>query len=272
MNKNILITGATDGIGKATAMNMAKQGHRVIVHGRNKRKTEKTIEEIIHKTGNSRINPLVADFASFKEVENAVEYINNHIERIDILINNAAVILPGYEESKDGYEMTFQVNYLSPFLLTLGILPALRKRSRPQIINIASIAHASSLDFSRIMRRDLYDAYTAYEISKLGNILFTYKLAEELRNEGIKVNCLHPGVINTKLLHVLWSGGAPVNNAVNVINNVINEAEHNNVTGKFFVGNSPSASSEISYDKSVQLQIWDFSLKSLKDKGIKVKF
>ena len=268
MRKKILITGATDGIGKATALNLAKEEHSIIVHGRNSIKVLNTIEHITNQTGNTNIIPFVADFASLNEVKDAAGIITKKVKSLDILINNAAVICPKYEESKDGYEMTFQVNYLAPFLLTFSLLPLIKKGNSPQIINIASIAHASSLDFNNILNPDVYDAYTAYEISKLANILFTYKLADKLRNEQINVNTLHPGVISTKLLHVLWSGGASVESAVSVIKNVIEESEKNDITGNFFIGKSPVLSSEISYNENIQNRMWEYSLALLKAKGI----
>ena len=103
----------------------------------------------------------------------------------------------------------------------------------------------------------------------MGNILFTYKLAKDLKNDKIAVNCLHPGVISTKLLHTLWSGGAPVEKAVEVIKNTMLEAGKNNITGKYFIGTSPSRSSAVSYDKKTQQRMWDFSIQLLKSKGIK---
>jgi len=263
MPKRILITGATDGIGKATASYLANEGHHIIVHGRNKNKVVITAKEIRKKTGNKNIDTLIADFSSLTEVDKAAKSLREKYNFLDILINNAAVIVPGYMESKDGIELIFQVNYLAHFLLTLNLLPLLKSKPGSQIINIASIAHADNIDFDKILDPKYFDPYSAYEISKLSNILFTYKLAKDLKKDKIYVNCLHPGVISTKLLHVLWSGGAPVDNAVEVIKNTIFQAENNDASGNFFMGNSPARSSTISYDEKIQQKMWDFSQKLL---------
>lgn len=268
MTKQILITGSTDGIGKATAIHLAKEGHHIIVHGRHENKVNNTAEEIRVKTGNKNIDTLSADFSSLAEVQDTSKSLLEKYDHIDVLINNAAVITPEYTESNDGIELTFQVNHLAPFLLTLNLLPLLKNRSGSQIINIASIAHAENIDFENILDPKYFDPYSAYEISKLGNILFTYKLARDLKNEKIAVNCLHPGVISTKLLHVLWSGGSPVENAVGVIKNTMLQAEKNNITGKFFTGNSPSRSSAVSYNEITQQEMWDYSMDLLKSRGI----
>jgi len=268
MSKRILITGATDGIGEAFAKYMASKGHHVIIHGRNREKVKDTALEIIKKTKNKKIDTIVADFASLTEVQSMSKSLLGKYNFLDILINNAAVIAPEYIESVDKIELTFQVNYLSPFLLTLNVLPLLKSKQSSQIINIASIAHAETINFNTILDPEFFDSYSAYEISKLCNILFTYKLAKKLQNKKITVNCLHPGVISTKLLHVLWSGGAPVKNAVEVIKNVMIQAEKKFETGKFFAGKSLVLSSAISYDENTQQKIWDFSMNLLKLKGI----
>lgn len=263
MSKQILITGATDGIGKATALYLAGIGHNIIVHGRNQKRINDAISEIKRKTGNNNIDYVIADFSSLQEVQAAAESLLQKDKPIDVLINNAAVITPEYMESKDNIELTFQVNYLAHFLLTLQILPLLQAKNDSQIISISSIAHAENLDFSNILNPKYFDPYSAYEISKLANILFTYKLANKLKKNKISVNCLHPGVINTKLLHVLWTGGNPVEKAVEVITNVMEQAEKNHISGKYFTGKYPSRSSDISYDKKVQQKIWDYSIELL---------
>ena len=261
--KTILITGSTDGIGKATAFDFAEQGYKVIVHGRNQSRVINTVDEIKEKTNNHNIDYVIADFSDLSAVKKLSSELKNKLQHLDILINNAAVISTEYIETKDNIEMTFQVNHVAPFLLTYQLLPLLKKNTNSQIINIASIAHSESIDFDKILDKNYFDSYSAYEISKLANILFTYKLADDLLKDKICVNTLHPGVISTKLLHVLWAGGDNVQKAVEVINIVKSQAELNHVTGKYFINEIPSKSSKISYNKEVQNKMYEFTFNLL---------
>lgn len=257
--KTVLITGSTDGIGKATAFDFAKQGYKVIIHGKSKSKVTKTIIEIKERTDNQNIDYALADFADLNAVKGLSEELKTKLDHLNILVNNAAIITKEYNETIDNLEMTFQVNHVAPFLLTHQLLPLLKKTNNSQIINIASMAHSECLDFDKILDKNYFDSYNAYEISKLANILFTYKLAVDLVIDKICVNTLHPGVISTKLLHVLWAGGDNVQKAVKLINHVKNEAEKNGVTGQYFVNSYPSKSSKISYDKAIQNKLFDFT-------------
>lgn len=262
--KRILITGSTDGIGKATALAFAIKGNHIIIHGRNIEKVEEIVNWIKDKSNNDNIDYFVADFNSLDEVEKAAIEVNEKFEYLDILINNAATITPEFIESENNNEMTFQVNQLAPFMFTLQLIPLLKQKKTSQIVNIASISHAETLDFNQILDKKHFDPFRAYEISKLANILFTYKLSNRLLKDQILVNTLHPGVISTKLLHVLWSGGDNVSEAVKVVENVISQAEKKNVSGKYFVGKSPSKSSAISYDENIQDKMWAFCMNLLK--------
>ena len=262
--KTIFITGATDGIGKATALHLAKEGNKMILHGRNPDRLKDTTEWIKTESNNKNIEYAVADFSSLASVKKMVNDTVNRLDHIDILINNAGIITPEYTETNDGFETIFQVNHLAVFLLTLGLLPLIKNKKNSQIVNVASISHSYSLDFDKILDKKYFNPFDAYEISKLANILFTYKLARDLKNENVLVNTLHPGVIRTKLLHVLWGGGDDVSEAVKVIKNVIFQAKNKHLTGQYFVGNLPSKSAPISYNHDIQTKMWNYCKRLIK--------
>jgi len=260
--KTILITGSTDGIGKAAARYYAENGYEVIVHGKNNERVQSVLSEL----KDYNVDSFVADFNSLSEVIKSTEILKAKYKSIDVLVNNAAIIAKEYRETVDGYESTFQINHLSPFLFTLGVLPLIKASNHSQIINISSVAHAETVDFDRILDKKYFDSYSAYEISKLANILFTYYLSDLLLKDNVYVNTLHPGVIRTKLLHVLWSGGESTEEAVNMINNVEYLVEKERVTGKYYIYGHEGETSDISYEKEVQSQMWQFCLKLIKDK------
>ena len=268
MEKIILITGSTDGIGKQTALESAKKGAAVIIHGRNPIKVKKTVEEIKKKTKNENISSIIADFTDLKATEKS--FMNFPHDKLDILINNACTFEHSFKESKDGFEYTFQICYLAHFIITKQLIPFLKKSSDARIINVSSMVHAHSLNLS-FLEKAKYSGYTAYEVSKLANVLFTYKLAELLKNTDITVNCLHPGVISTKLLHAGWGiGGNPVSVGADNLLYVAFSDEVKGITGRYFFDKKPVKSSPITYDKKTIDEFWAWTLRKLgyKDYGI----
>ena len=248
-DKTILITGSTDGIGKQTALELAEMGATVLLHGRNPGRGDKVLQEIKKATGNDRIEVLIADLASLTQVRNLAEQVQQRHGRLDVLINNAGVYETRHRISKDGFEMTFAVNHLAPFLLTLLLLDLIKNSAPSRIINVSSQVHASSIDFENFQAEKHYSAYEAYSLSKLCNVLFTYELAERLKGTGITVNCLHPGVINTKLLKTGWGmGGSPVTQGSKTSVYLASDPELSTVTGKYFNNRRSSKSSQISHD------------------------
>ena len=197
-NKICLITGSTDGIGLETAFNLAHQGATVILHGRNQTKGESAVKTIKQKTGNENITFLQADFASLSDVRELANTVIKQIDQLDILINNAGQSSASTRRfSQDGYEMTFAVNHLAPFLLTNLLTETLVKSPAARVITVASIGHK----FTPFDIDDLMSAKTkpinAYLRSKFANILFSNELSRRLKNQGVTANCLHPGVIRS---------------------------------------------------------------------------
>jgi NAD(P)-dependent dehydrogenase (short-subunit alcohol dehydrogenase family) len=196
--KLCVITGGTDGIGKAAAYGLAMQGARLIVHGRDPDKGARAVAELKARSGNSAIEFLAADFSSLEEVRRLAAAILERAPRVDVLVNNAGGIFVKRALSSDGYEKTFAVNHLAPFLLTHLLLDALKSGSASRIVTTASNAHRSAkMRFDDLQLTRKYSPMGAYAISKLANILFTRALTKRLQGTSVTATCLHPGFVRT---------------------------------------------------------------------------
>ncbi|HEY9000197.1 MAG TPA: SDR family oxidoreductase [Mucilaginibacter sp.] len=198
-----VITGATSGIGKVTALELAKKGHAIYMLVRNTVKGEQVKQEIITASGNKNIYVLECDMADLQSVRNAAAELNGKLFAINILINNAGHAFLERTFTKDGFEMTFQVNHLGHFLLTESLMPLLKK-GQARIINVSSEAHRSAKPNFDDLKWEVtpYKVMKAYGVSKLYNIYFTKSLAEKYKQDGIVSYALHPGVVNTNI----WDG------------------------------------------------------------------
>ncbi len=259
--KIILVTGATDGIGKQTALELAKMGHKVLVHGRNRVKSETVASEIRQSAGNNETEAVWADLTDFAEIKALADMVEKQYNRLDVLLNNAGV----FEDKKviltNGLERTFMVNYMAPFALTLKLLDLLKSTPDARIVNVSSMAQSGSIDFDNLNGEKYFDSYNAYAVSKLENVLFTYKLARMLKDENVTVNCLHPGVINTKLLHAGWGmDGVSVHQGAQTSVFAAVSPEMEGKTGLYLVSQKSAKSAAISYDKKVQERLWEISL------------
>lgn len=260
--KVILVTGATDGIGRQTAIQLAKMGHRVIVHGRSKQTSRKAAEEIMSRLGKGEIETVDADFTGFESITQMAQDIKKRFTKLDILINNAGVFENQQVILKNGFEKTFMVNYLAPFSLTLQLLDLIQSTPGSRIVNVSSMAQSGNIDFDNLNGEKYFDPYHAYAVSKLENVLFTYKLARILNKDHVTVNCLHPGVISTKLLHAGWGklgGDSPEKGAQALVFAAVSP-ELENKTGLYLDHNKEKRSAPISYDKKVQDRLWELSL------------
>jgi NAD(P)-dependent dehydrogenase (short-subunit alcohol dehydrogenase family) len=264
MDKTILITGSTDGIGQQCAMQLAQMGARVILHGRNPSRGKALLEHIRKKSKNDSVDLFLADFASLRQVRCMADEILAKYPKIDILVNNAGVYVRERQLSEDGFEMTFAVNHLAHFLLTNLLLDALKAGAPSKIVVVSSMAHQNArLDFDNLQGEKRYDAYGTYSISKLANLLFTYELAERLKDTSISVNALHPGVIATKLLQAGFGsfGGSPVEKGAERILHLIISATIDGISGKYFVNDTPQQSSAESRKRDLQVEFWKLSEK-----------
>ena len=187
----ILVTGATDGLGRRVAQVVAAKGATMLLHGRNPERLKATLEELRSQTGSEEVNSYLADHSSLAAVGGLADRILSEHDRLDVLVNNAGIIARERRESEDGYELSFAVNYLSHFVHTRLLLPLLKDSAPARIVNVAS-AGQSPLDFSNLMLERGHDAMKAYSQSKLAQVMFTFELTEHLRGTGVSVNALHP--------------------------------------------------------------------------------
>lgn len=271
--KICMITGATDGIGKVSAHALAKQGATVIVVGRNRQKSMKTVSEIRQESGNANVEYMLADLSSQKAIRELAQQFISKYKQLHVLLNNAGAMFMSRQESVDGIEMTFALNHLNYFLLTHLLLDTLKASAPARIVNVSSRAHKrlKTLDFDNLQGETSYSGTSAYMISKLGNVLFTYELAKRLKGSQITVNALHPGVVATQFgaNNGGWFGRA-LRKFANLFCISIEEGAKTNiylasspevegVTGKYFVECKAIPSSKISYDEEVARRLWKVS-------------
>lgn len=274
-----MITGATSGIGEAAAKDLARMGAKVIIVGRDATKCERVRNEVANAAGSSgdakNVSVMVADLASLDSVRRLASDFLETKQPLHVLVNNAGLILGKRSVTKDGFETTFQVNYLSHFLLTYLLLNRIKESAPSRIINTSSDAHTGGhIDFNDLQREKHYSGLGAYSQSKLAQVLFTSELARRLAGTGVTVNAVHPGVVNTNwgrssagMLSVgLKIGGvfmiSPEKGADTIVY-LASSPEVANVTGKYFVKRSATASSKESMDDSEAKKLWDVSVQLL---------
>jgi len=199
-DKHIVITGATAGIGKASAKALASKGANITIVVRNRQKAEELLEEISAVNGSGKHRFVLADFASLASVRSAAEEILSWNDSIDVLLNNAGIASSEYRETSDGYEELFAVNHLAPFLLT-GLLSPLLHNKGARVVNVAAMAYGivEEMNFDDLPKSKNFEPNKGYAYSKLANVLFTKELAERLKPRGITSNTLHPGAVRTTL-------------------------------------------------------------------------
>ncbi len=198
--KTVVVTGASSGIGAAAAYQLAGMGATVVPVGRNRNRLDALAHELEAVNPDLDAEPLVADFASLAEVRSLAEQLLDRYPRIDVLVNNAGLVSGRRKLSEDGYERTFAVNHLAPFLLTNLLVDRLRESAPARVVTTSSGAHFSAvLDIEDLNAERRWSAWSAYCNSKLANVLFTRALARRLESSDVTANCLHPGVIRTRL-------------------------------------------------------------------------
>lgn len=258
--KVICITGSTDGIGRAAALQLARTGSAMILHGRSSERLDEVKEEAAALAGGSNVMVIKADFSSLKDVTAMAEILLGENIPINVLINNAGVYMERRELTVDGFETTFAVNYLAHFHLTLLLEPLLLE-NRARIINVSSVDHFSAgFDRGNMQGEKRYSGYDAYAFSKLCNVMFTLEHAERLKGTGVTVNTLDPGVLATKLLHAGWrlSGQDPVYGGDALVWLAL-AGDVAAVTGCYFENNRPVSCSALAEDPQLRRQLWDIS-------------
>jgi len=269
--QTILITGATDGIGKLTALQLAQQQAHVLVHGRNKDKLIRVVEKLKETSANQKIDGFRADLSSLDDVRRLADEVLAKFPALDVLINNAGVGTADERLSKDGYELRFAVNYLAPFVLTHLLLPALRKAAPARIVNVSSAGQAP-VDFGDVMLDQNFEPVRAYGQSKLALIMFTFDLAEQLKADEITVTTLHPGTyLNTNM--VRRAGVRPLGepqSGADAVAFLAVSPEMEGTTGKYFNVTTEDRVNAQAYDEKARRQLRTFSLEltGLKQSGV----
>ena len=257
--RTIVITGATDGLGKGLATELAPTGARLILHGRNEDKGQALLEELRPRT-TGELAWRRADFASLDEVRDLADELLDE-QRIDALVNNAGIGSSGpREESQDGYELTFQVDYLAPFLLTRRLLTLIKSSAPSRIVNVSSGGQAP-IDFDDVMLEESYSGVQAYCQAKLALVMLTFDLAEELEGTGVTANCLHPGTYMPTNM-VRRAGIEPVTpleDGVAATMRLIVSPELEGVNGHYFDGTSESAPHPQAEDPEARRQLRELS-------------
>ncbi|MBK7857442.1 MAG: SDR family oxidoreductase [Archangiaceae bacterium] len=207
--KTILVTGASDGIGKQTALELARLGHTVLVHARSEQKAAAAVAEL-SKAQPGHYQPFFAELSKPREVDQLADRMLAAHPTLDVLLNNAGVFMKERQLTAEGFELSMAVNHFSHFVLTHRLLPALKAAPQGRVVHVASMAHGRGhLDLNDLTFERGFEGYGAYATSKLANVLFSNALARRLHGTAVTSNALHPGVIHTKLLtHGFGGGGA----------------------------------------------------------------
>jgi NAD(P)-dependent dehydrogenase (short-subunit alcohol dehydrogenase family) len=274
-DKTVLVTGATDGIGKETARRLAERGARVFIAGRNAEKGAAAVRDIATNTGTDQAEFLQADLSVQADVRGLAKAVKQRTNRLDVLVNNAGVIMFRREETRDGIEMTFGLNHLNYFLLTHELLDLLKASAPARIVSVASIAHRRAmLDFDDLQLSRGFGAWRAYSRSKLANIMFTYALARRLEGTGVTANCLHPGFVSSHfgqngrfLARTGMALAMRFGNAISVAQGaqtsvyLASAPEVTSQSGLYFDEGKAVKSNHASYDRHAQEKLWGISAK-----------
>ncbi|NHJ31694.1 MAG: SDR family oxidoreductase [Asgard group archaeon] len=272
--KIVIVTGANAGIGKATALELAKMGSHVVMVCRNMKKAEKVFLEIQLEAETEKLDLMYCDFGSLDSFNKFVKKFKSKYKRLDVLINNHGAVFVLKSKTENGFESTFAINHLGYFSLTLQLLDLLKASTPSRIVNVSSSSNYKvkklEIDDYNWDRRTYY-LMTAYAESKLYNIMFTFLLAEKLEGTGVTVNCLHPGYVKTKiglnnfflrlLTPIVKSGGMSIEEGAKTSVYLASSPDVKNVSGKFYAKMKEKKPNELAFDKEAQEKLWKLSLK-----------
>ena len=268
-DKICIVTGANSGIGKATALGLAKMNATVVMLCRNKETGEIAQKEIINESGNTNVDLLLCDLSSQEQIRRFVDEFKQKYQNLHVLINNAGVMASKRKLSVDGFEMNFAVNHLGPFLLTNLLLDVLKTSTPSRIVNVSSAAHRmAKIDFDDLQSENKkHRLFRVYGVSKLAFMLFSYELSRKLDGTGVTVNTVHPGMVNTNLGREMsrFSRGfgklvfqRPEKGAVTSIY-LASSPEVEGITGKYYIKKEQQESSKESYNEDDAKRLWEIS-------------
>ena len=268
-----LITGATDGIGKEAAIELAKKGCNLILIGRSKEKGEKVVEQI-RKVAESHvdIDYFTADLMLMKEVSRVADEVSKKYPRIDILLNNVGALFSFRDVTEEGFERTFALNHLGYFLMTKKLLPLVEKSDYKRIVNVSSSAHYGiDFEFDNMNGEKKYTGFDTYKKSKLANVMFTYELAKRIEGTGITANCLHPGFVSTNfgknnsflwrhfIRVAMWLTAISVKDGAKTSIHLACSDKVKGITGKFFANCEVKKGSSKAKNEEHNQKLWELS-------------
>ncbi len=262
--KTILVTGSTDGIGFETALELASQGHEVILHGRSEESVENARIKIQRVVPDIDLHTVHADFADLHSVAVMAHEMAERLPKLDVLINNAGVYMTERKLSKDGFELTLAVNHLAHFLLTVLLLPLLKRSSGPRVVTVSSVAHGNGrIDFDNLNAEREFNSYSSYATSKLANLMFSNELAQ--REAWLCSNSLHPGVIGTKLLHTGFKiTGDSIASGARTSLYLATSDDVKGITGKYFDHCTAVSASPLATDRELSEALWRWTENSVR--------
>lgn len=271
-NKTVIVTGANAGIGRVTALELAKMGAHVVMVCRDEERGAAAQQAIIQQSGNNQVDLLLADLSSQPSLHKLATTIQQAYNRLDVLVNNAGAMFASRQATGDGLEMTFALNHMNYFLLTNLLLDLLKASAPSRIVNVSSEAHrGAQLNFADLQNaKGFYMGFDVYGQSKLANIYFTYELARRLEGTGVTANTLHPGFVATNFAKnngLLYRLGMLVMRPLAVNDHkgaetqiyLASSPEVEGVTGKYFNKKKAVSSSNVSYDVAAAQRLWSIS-------------
>ena len=269
--KTVLVTGGTSGIGKATAVAMAAMGADVVVTGRDPERGGLAVEEIRAESTGGSVELILADLAVQAEVRRLAEEFRERHDRLDVLVNNAGLVLSERNETPDGIEAQFAINHLAPFLLTNLLSDLLKKSAPSRVVTVSSEAQRwGKMDFDDLQSKKRYRGFPVYGMTKLANVMFTFELAERLKGTGVTANCMHPGTVNTGFAQ---NNRGPAALAFRLFKPFMRSPEQGadtlvylaaspaveGMTGKYVSDRKVTAASPIAYDETARKLLWEES-------------
>jgi len=269
--KICMITGANSGIGKATAIGLAKMGATIVMVCRNKERGEHALNDIRRKSNNESVYLMLADLSSQKAIHQLVKDFKEKHQNLHILINNAGVNLSKRILTEDGIETTLAANYLAPFLLCNLLLDPLEAGKPARIVNVSSSVQAKSIDFDNLNGEKHYSQLKAYAMSKLAVIILTYEFARKFDGNGVTINCLHPGYVRTNMIRnfrkfvkyffpfISLFVRSPKRGAKTPIY-CASSPDIEGISGKYFKKRKEVKSVKASYDEELAKELWDVSV------------
>ncbi len=277
----VVITGANSGMGKATSIELARTEAVIVMLCRNRERGEEALQDVRNLSGNNSVELMLCDLSSLKSIRDFCFKFKKKYQQLNVLINNAGIILPGYHQTADGYELHFGVNHLGHFLLTNELLDIIIASAPARVINVTSGIHKTGkIYFEDVNLKKKYTFWRAYAQSKLANIIFTYELSEKLKGTGVTANCLHPGAVATSMginrdtgfgtfiTRLLKPFFQTSKQGAETAIYLATSNDIEGVNGKYFYRKRSVPSSKRSYDKATAKKLWELSEKMVEFEGL----